>query len=140
MEYKRLKNIFGGMKTRCYNKKDKRYPDYGGRGIQICREWMKSYHLFEKWALENGYSDELSIDRINNNGNYEPSNCRWATQKEQSNNGRHNVVIKYKGEVKTLVEWVETLELSYSMVSKRLINGNTIKEAFTRPPQKKNEK
>lgn len=85
----RLKSIYNGMKDRCCNSKSAQYATYGGRGIKICDEWLKSYSEFESWALDNGYEENLSIDRINVNGDYEPLNCRWVDHMVQANNKRH---------------------------------------------------
>lgn len=84
----RLYNIWQAMKTRCYNKNHKFYKDYGGRGIKICKEWQHDFMSFREWAVNNGYKDSLTIDRIDVNGNYEPSNCRWVTMSVQNKNKR----------------------------------------------------
>lgn len=84
----RLHRIWQDMKTRCYNPKHESYKNYGGRGITVCEEWRKDFTAFYLWAIEHGYDKSLSIDRINNDGNYEPNNCRWATTKEQAKNKR----------------------------------------------------
>lgn len=89
----RLYSIYLNMKTRCYNSNNSNYKHYGARGIVICPEWKNSFKEFVDWSLSHGYSDELSIDRINVNGNYEPDNCRWATSEEQGNNKTDNVYV-----------------------------------------------
>jgi hypothetical protein len=109
----RLHNIWNGMKQRCCNPKTRNYYLYGGRGITVCEEWRDSYERFREWALSNGYADNLTIDRVNPNGNYEPTNCRWATVKEQNNNKRepsewkvpkNALFVQYKGESVRMVD------------------------------------
>lgn len=86
--YSKLYKVWQGMKTRCYNKNFIYYCNYGGRGITICKEWLNDFEIFYKWAISNGYKEGLTIDRINNDGNYEPNNCRWITRAEQNRNQR----------------------------------------------------
>lgn len=121
------------MINRCERPNDKSYKNYGGRGIVVCDRWKESPKNF----LEDmGYrpSDNHSIDRIDVNGNYEPSNCRWATQKEQNNNRRGNINITHNSKTKTLAEWCDDLGLSYAMVSQRINKyGMTFSEAITKP-------
>ena len=102
----RLYNIWHHMLRRCNNDSEPHYDLYGGRGISVCEEWHK-YEAFRDWALENGYTENLTIDRIDVDGNYEAKNCRWATKREQSLNRRCNVRIAFNGEVKALSEWAE---------------------------------
>ncbi len=102
----RIYNILITMKQRCENPRNPNYKYYGGRGISICPEWH-DYMTFKKWALSNGYNDTLTIDRIDVNGNYEPSNCRWVTMKVQANNTRGNHYISLEGVTKTRTQWAE---------------------------------
>lgn len=101
------------MKSRCYDKKAKNYDYYGGRGITVCEKWLCDFVSFYQWALKNGYRKDLSIDRINVDGNYCPENCRWITKKEQSNNRRTNIIIELFGETHTLKQWAEIFEVPY---------------------------
>lgn len=130
----RINSIYRKMKGRCFNPGNKRYSDYGGRGITVCSEWLgkSGFNLFYAWAIANGYSEELSIDRIDVNGNYEPSNCRWATDLQQANNARSNHLINYKGETKTLSEWCRALNINYMTIYHRLFSAHlTVEQAFT---------
>lgn len=131
----RLYRIHHGMESRCYCKKYSGYQDYGGRGITVCSEWRgkTGFLNFYEWSLKNGYKDNLSIDRLDVNGNYEPSNCRWATRKEQSNNTRKNVLIEYKGKSQTLARWARELGINRKTLEKRLKNGHNVEEAFETP-------
>ena len=119
----RLFNIFQGIKKRCLNITDTHYNLYGERGIKICDEWLdkeNGFMNFYNWAIENGYKDNLTIDRINVNGNYEPSNCRWVTIKEQANNRRNNHYITYNNETHTISEWSNITGIKSSTIAKRI--------------------
>lgn len=116
----RLYKIWSGMKSRCYYIKNIAYKDYGGRGIKIYDEWKKDFVNFYNWAINNGYNDNLTIDRIDVNGNYEPNNCRWVTIKVQENNRRNNKIIKYKENFYTLSELAEKLNISSATLNWRL--------------------
>ena len=111
IENKRIISILQGIKKRCLNKNCKDYANYGGRGIKIYQEWIDNPITFYNWAMANGYQDDLTIDRIDVNGNYEPSNCRWANKKQQANNRRNNRFITYKGETHSVSEWLRILGL-----------------------------
>lgn len=128
---KRINIIYNGMKARCYNSNTPEYKNYGGRGIKICDEWLDNYWNFENWAINNGYKNNLSIDRINNDENYEPNNCRWATRIQQQNNTRNNKFIVYKGERKTIAEWSRIIGVSSTCLSYRLKNWD-IEKAFNK--------
>lgn len=124
----RLYKIYAKMKERCY---DPNYPQrnlYGGRGIKICKEWLDSFENFRDWAIKNGYSDDLSIDRIDANGDYEPSNCRWADKYQQANNKRNNIVLTYNGETLTMPQWARKLNMPYSTLADRRKKGKSVEE------------
>ena len=116
----RLNNIYWGMKKRCYNPSNQNYKYYGARGITICDEWKNDFKTFKNWALQNGYSDRLTIDRIDTSAGYSPINCRWITQKEQCHNRRSNRLITYKGKTQTLGKWCEELNLDYKNIETRI--------------------
>lgn len=137
LSYPRIYRIWENMKDRCFNLNNERSKDYGDRGITVCDEWKNSFETFAIWALENGYEENLSIDRIDVDGNYEPSNCRWITMFEQMSNMRKNVYVTYKGRTETLSEWCRLLNLKYSTVAYRLKSGWSVEDAFEKPPQGK---
>lgn len=131
----RLYGIWKGMRKRCENPNSSNYHKYGERGISVCDEWQ-NWETFKDWAISNGYTNDMSIDRINNEGNYEPDNCRWATAKEQSNNRRNNRRIEYRGEQKTIAEWSEELGISQYVIEARLNLGWSVERALTEPIRK----
>ncbi len=101
----RLYRIWAGMKSRCYNPNRKKYTNYGARGIRVCDEWQE-YLSFKQWALKNGYDKSLSIDRLNNDGNYEPTNCRWATPTQQAENTTRSRLVTINGVTKNVSRWI----------------------------------
>jgi len=136
----RLYRIWRNMKSRCFNPKTPKYKNHGGRGITICPEWM-DYKPFHNWAIANGYQDDLTIERIDNDGDYCPENCKWATYKEQSLNSRQNHIISYKGKSKTLKEWADSMKIKYSTLRARLIQyGWPIDLALVTPISRQNRK
>lgn len=128
----RLHKIWEHMIMRCDPSSKFCRDNYGGRGISVCDEWKgeDGYLRFKEWALNNGYTDALSIDRINNDGNYEPENCRWATNKQQANNRRSNVVFEFNGEKRTLAEWADLYEIPYGRLNDRIRSGMPIEKAL----------
>lgn len=131
----RIRRIYNGMKQRCYNPNGTKYKDYGGRGIKICDEWLNDRQKFEQWSLSHGYENGLTIDRIDVNGNYEPSNCRWITNSEQQRNKRlPKGGVEFKGEKYTLKELCERYNTSDAFVRYRMkILGMTLEEALETP-------
>lgn len=118
----RLWKIWIDMRNRCEREEDKSYPYYGGRGISVCEEW-KEFSPFKKWAIENGYNDALTIERIDTDGDYCPDNCRWATRKEQTRNRRITKKVMYHGEEKTIGEIAEIEEIAYQQAYTKYARG-----------------
>lgn len=117
----RLHNIWKDMIRRCEQTDRKQYRNYGGRGITVCSSWRDDFVSFRNWAVSNGYSDDLSIDRIDNDKGYSPENCRWATATEQSRNRRGRVMVTYQGRTMCLSAWTEELGLNYSVMRDRIV-------------------
>lgn len=128
----RIYSIWHKMIERCDKPTNKEYRNYGGRGISVCDEWH-DFETFKDWAYSNGYSNTLTIDRIDVNGNYEPSNCRWATWHMQANNTRRNVKVKIGDVTHTMREWCEILNLHYSTVNARRRRGIDALDAMFTP-------
>ncbi|WP_137744545.1 hypothetical protein [Robertmurraya siralis] len=135
MSNTKLFAIWRDMKNRCYNQKVDRYVNYGGRGIKVCKEWKENFEPFMEWALAKGYKDGLSIDRIDVNGNYEPSNCRWITKEKQYRNKTSNVMIDYYGKNICIKELSEITGLNDKMLYARYSRGDR-GERLWRVPQK----
>lgn len=129
-----LYRAWSNMKSRCFNVKNSEYHNYGGRGIKMCKEWCDNFTSFCEWAINNGWRKGLSIDRIKVNGNYEPTNCRWATIEMQNNNRRDTVFISAFGEVKNRLDWSKDkrTQVKMNVVAKRLTLGWDAEIALTK--------
>lgn len=130
--FTRLYGIWASMKERCGRPKHPHYHRYGGRGISVCKEW-EDFIQFRDWAVSNGYSDALTIDRINNDGNYEPSNCRWVTMKEQHNNTSQNRIVEYRGGKYTISQLSDLSGVKYSTLRERINYGWSVEDAAEKP-------
>lgn len=129
----RLHRIWHSMYCRCYYKSTNQYKNYGGKGIKVCDEWkhIEGFVRFYNWAINNGYSEELTLDRIDNEKDYCPDNCRWLTIKEQSNHRTNNVFYTYKGKTQTSKQWCEEYKISQTTFNDRLKRGWTLEQALT---------
>ncbi|POP31673.1 hypothetical protein C3B58_15365 [Lactonifactor longoviformis] len=125
--------VWQGMVRRCYDSKSKNYVNYGARGIHVCDEWRGDFGIFQKWAVQNGYRDGLSIDRINNDGNYSPNNCRWTTDKVQMNNTRKTVYLEINGVRKPISFWADEYGISKATIRERVKRGWLVEEAVQVP-------
>ena len=126
----RIHSEYKYMMNRCYCKSSHSWDNYGGRGISVCDEWKGNFLAFYQWAMENGYSDELSLDRIDVNKGYSPENCRWATAKQQSNNKRTNVFVTCNGVTHTISEWADISGIGKSTILGRIKRGWPTEELF----------
>ena len=133
----RIHNIWYLMKYRCEDPTSPAYNNYGGRGIKVCEEWGNGdagYFAFKQWAMDNGYSENLTIDRIDNDGDYSPENCRWVDVYEQANNKRNNHYIEYNGETHTLKQWSDIVGIPYKTLHNRVKSlGWDFQRAITQP-------
>lgn len=131
---RRIHTAWKNMRARCTNPNHREFNRYGARGIMVCKEW-ESFEPFYIWSLENGYDEHLSIDRVDVNGNYEPSNCRWTTWDVQVRNRRNNHYLECNGRKMIISDWARELGISEQGLSERINSGNwTIEEALTIPP------
>lgn len=126
----RLHNIWWGIIRRCEDEKDQAYENYGGRGIKVDKTWRESYLSFKKWAMENGYKKDLTIERINNDGNYEPENCSWVPKSEQSGNRRCLHWLECQGEKHYIAEWSRILGIPEGTIYRRLKKGWPVEEVL----------
>ena len=131
-DFRRLYDIWNHMKQRCNNPNCRRYNLYGGRGIKVCKSWNENFLNFFTWALRNGYKEDLSIDRINVNGNYKPANCRWVDMKTQKRNKQNTYYLEYKGQRKCLGEWAEEYNIDYNLLWNRVKSGMLIEKALSK--------
>lgn len=138
----RIVHIHSTMRARCYNKNAKRYKNYGGRGIKVCDEWLGKggCRRFYEWAIANGYREDLTIDRIDVNGNYEPNNCRWATMEEQNNNRRNSIKVLYKGKEVSLKELCDIFGVSKDTVYKAYKNDGCVDFTDWKPKSERKQK
>lgn len=125
-----LYHVWQGMKSRCMNKDNKAYKNYGGRGITVCDEWKDDFQTFYDWAMNNGYSDGLTIDRIENDKGYYSDNCRWVTNKEQQRNKRNNFIVSFHGEEVPLSVVSEKTGIDRDTLSSRIKSGMSVEEAI----------
>lgn len=125
---------WAAIKARCYTTTTRTYRDYGGRGIKMCEEWKNSFEAFMSWAYANGYSDKLTIERIDYNGDYSPENCKWIPFNKQQGNRRICYSIEYNGKIKNLADWCRDLDLNYNLVHNRIYKlGWSFEKAIQEP-------
>lgn len=127
----RIHRIWRSIQDRCYNQNNQDYRHYGGRGITVCDEWKDDFLLFYNWALENGYNENLTIDRVDVNSGYSPENCRWVSMETQANNKRNNKVFTLNGKTLTVSQWSKETGVKYGDIQNRLNYGYSFEEAIS---------
>jgi hypothetical protein len=130
MSRTKIYKVWAAMKQRCGNENDKSYNNYGGRGITVCDEWREDFQAFYDWATANGYKEGLQIDRVDNDGDYEPGNCQWTTKKINLRNKRQSVFIEYNNEVHTVAEWSRITGIHRNTLDGRIRSGKPVEEIF----------
>lgn len=137
---KRIMYIWQSMKQRCYKEDSISYKNYGAKGIKICNEWLNNPKVFYDWAINNGYEERLTIDRINNNGDYEPNNCRWTDWETQMRNTKHNIIINYQGETNCVKYFIDKYKLNQFAIYSRLKRNWSVKDAIEKPVKERRRK
>ena len=139
LSYSRIYKIYYAMLKRCTNKNYHQYDTYGGRGIKVCKEWQDDFMNFYNWSIENGYSDDLSIDRKDVDGDYCPENCVWATIIEQANNKRNNIILTYKERTMNAKEWAkqDDVHIPYGTILRRFHDGWNIEDILFKEVRKR---
>ena len=120
MAKKRINIIWENMKQRCYNPNNTAFKYYGGKGVTVCEEWIHNSKAFRDWAMTHGYAENLTLDRIDRNGNYEPSNCRWVDMMAQANNKKNNHILTFRGKTQTIAQWSRETGISANLITVRI--------------------
>lgn len=135
-----LYNTWRNIHQKCFNENSTSYKYYGGRGIKVCDEWKSDFLIFHDWAYANGYCEGLTIDRIDNNGDYCPDNCRWVPMSVQANNKRTTRFLTFNGVTKPIREWRSEFGLGRGVIEGRLLMGWSVDEALTTPASLHNKR
>ena len=141
MSGSRIYRTYHHMVERCFNKNNKKYSIYGEAGITVCEDWIgkNGFVNFYDWAISNGYKENLTLDRIDSKGNYEPSNCRWVDYYVQNNNTSRNRFVEFKGEKHTIGEWSKILDINYNTLNQRIWSGVPVEIALSKKHFKRGE-
>lgn len=129
-KHTKLYRVWCGIKERCNNPNNKKYYRYGGRGITVCEQWQDDFDSFRSWALSNGYEEGLTIDRVNNDDNYSPDNCRWVTRREQNRNYSRNHMITYNGKTQCISDWEAETGINRATILFRLKSNKPLEVVF----------